>query len=136
LEATIIVALRGFGVAGERSAGRPGVWVEGEKIAAIGVRVKGGVTTHGFALNVAPDLSWFDAIISCGLAGVRVTSMTRRLGFSPPMRHVEDEVAAAFGRLLAVDLVEEEQTDLLYSKREERGAVGSGTPMGAVVHGS
>jgi len=79
LEETMIGALRRFGIAGARAAGRPGVWVEGAKVGFVGVRVQSGVTTHGFALNVATDLTWFDAIVPCGLAGVRVTSIERLL---------------------------------------------------------
>ena len=55
-----------------------GVWTGGAKIAAIGVRVSRGVTTHGFALNVAPDLGYFDHIIPCGIEGCRVTSMAAK----------------------------------------------------------
>jgi lipoate-protein ligase B len=80
LEETLIRTLDGFGIVAERSPGRPGVWVGNSKIAALGVRVRGGVTTHGFALNVSTDLSWFDAIVPCGLAGAGVTSMERQVG--------------------------------------------------------
>ena len=65
--------------------GRSGVWLpasttqQERKIAAIGVRIAGGVTTHGFAINCNPDLSWFDRIIPCGIADAGVTSLTREL---------------------------------------------------------
>jgi lipoate-protein ligase B len=98
LEQVAIEALQVFGIAGERVAGRPGVWAGGSKIAAIGVRVQGGVTTHGFALNVSTDLAWFDAIVPCGLADATVTSMAALLGAAPPIRDVEDAVIDAFGR--------------------------------------
>jgi len=96
LESVVIAALARFGVLGERVPGRPGVWAGGDKIAAIGVRVQGGVTTHGFALNVDTDLRWFDAIVPCGLADVSVTSMARVLSQAPAMARVEDAVADAF----------------------------------------
>ena len=65
-------------------AGRSGVWVQDakgdRKIAAIGIRVSKGVTMHGFALNVCPDLSAFNQIIPCGIADADVTSMSKELG--------------------------------------------------------
>ena len=61
LEETVIATLARFGVRGERVVGRPGVWVGGAKLAAVGVRVQRGITSHGLALNVSTDLSWFDA---------------------------------------------------------------------------
>ncbi len=73
LEQVLIEALSGFGIAAGRSEGRPGVWVGNKKIAAIGVRVSRGVTSHGFALNVDPDLQFFSHIIACGLPDATVT---------------------------------------------------------------
>ena len=105
LEETIIEALCPYGIAGNRERGRPGVWVGGEKIAALGIRVRKGVTTHGFALNVAPDLRWFANIVPCGLAGARVTSMARILGYSPQISEVESAIATAFAKRFDVDLV-------------------------------
>ena len=76
LERTIAATLAGFGIDAGSEGYPTGVWVGGAKIAAIGVRVSRGVTTHGFALNVAPDLRYFDHILPCGIEGCRVTSMT------------------------------------------------------------
>ena len=107
LEATIIEALAAFDMAGERVDSRPGVWVDGAKVAAIGVRVQqGGVTTHGFALNVDCDLSWYDAIVPCGIAGVTVTSLARILGSSPGMEAVEDAICEAFENVFDSELVQ------------------------------
>ena len=79
LERTLIETLAEFGVSAE-SEGRPtGVWVEDRKIAAIGVKVSRRVTTHGFALNVCPDLSYFDHIVPCGMPGSRVTSLSAEM---------------------------------------------------------
>ncbi len=75
LEETLIRALAGFGVLSGRRSGTPGVWVDDRKIAAVGVRIAQGVTRHGFALNVVNDLTPFSAIVPCGLAGCRVTSV-------------------------------------------------------------
>jgi lipoyl(octanoyl) transferase len=74
-----IRALAQFGVTGERRQGRIGIWVRdggGEaKIAAIGVRVRRGVTYHGMALNIDPDLDYYRGIVPCGLADHGVTSL-------------------------------------------------------------
>jgi lipoyl(octanoyl) transferase len=106
LEAVVIDALSRFGIVGERVPGRPGVWAGGAKIASIGVRAQGGVTTHGFALNVSTDLSWFDAIVPCGLADARMTSMAELLDAAPAIEDVEDAVTEAFARIFQVPIVE------------------------------
>ena len=116
LERSLIRALAAFGIDAERVNGRPGVWTRGGKIAAIGVRVSRGVTTHGFALNVNTDLSWFSHIIPCGLPDVTVTSMQRIAGHPFSMHEVESELVRAFGREFAptsslfCDLTAEEVT--------------------------
>jgi lipoate-protein ligase B len=102
LEQSLIDALARFGVAGERSAGRTGVWVEGRKIASIGVAVRRWVSYHGFALNVAPDMGFFDLIHPCGLKGIEMTSLERLLGPGSPglaetRRVVTDELTRVFG---------------------------------------
>lgn len=80
LEAVLIGVLRTFGVEGERDESATGVWVRGAKVAAIGIRVASGwITSHGFAVNANTDLSYFDAIVPCGLHGRPVTSLTRLL---------------------------------------------------------
>lgn len=93
LEQTVIDVLEGFDLRGERVRGRPGVWVNGAKVAAIGVRVSRGVSTHGLALNVDTDLSWFDAIVPCGLPDAEVTSLARLLESAAPSF---DAVVAAY----------------------------------------
>jgi lipoyl(octanoyl) transferase len=99
LEQTMIEALRRFDIDAGTWHGRPGVWVGSAKIGAIGVRVQGGVTTHGFALNVETNLAWFDAIVPCGIADAGVTSMQRLLGASPGIAPVEDALLGVFIRL-------------------------------------
>ena len=94
LEAAIIDTAARFEVAADRYPGHPGIWVAGErKLAAIGVRVKRGVTTHGLALNVNSDLRWFEEMIPCGIPDKGVTSLARELGRPVPMEEVEDELA-------------------------------------------
>ena len=97
LERCLIAALGDFGMRAERLPGYTGVWIAGErKIAAIGVKVAAGITTHGFALNVATELSLFQHILPCGIPDKGVTSMARELGTAPQMAVVEEAVAARF----------------------------------------
>ncbi|MGH2349820.1 MAG: lipoyl(octanoyl) transferase LipB [bacterium] len=103
LEQVLIDVLEGSGVQAARLPGYPGVWVDGMKIAAVGVAVKRKVTMHGFALNVAPDLAHFALINPCGL-GRDVTSMATVAGHSVPMSAVRARVAAQFGRAYGLDL--------------------------------
>jgi lipoyl(octanoyl) transferase len=76
LEQTAINAIKIMGIQGERLEGFPGVWVKGQKIAAVGVRINARhITDHGLAVNVNPRLDYFDNIIPCGLVGKKVTSL-------------------------------------------------------------
>src|SRR4029079_14207109 len=92
LESVLIEALARFGIVAERSVMNRGVWVGGAKIGAIGVRISRGITTHGFALNVAADLSRFDSIVPCGLAGVEVPSMQRLTGEAFSLHVLENQL--------------------------------------------
>ena len=105
LEAIMIEAAARFGVRAERVRGRPGVWVDGAKLAAVGVRVSRGVSSHGLALNVSTDLEWFARIVPCGIPDIEATSLERLLGAAPPMREVDDALAEAFARELGCTLV-------------------------------
>jgi len=84
LETTLIEICDEFGIKAERYCERSGVWLRDSKgdrkIAAIGLRVAKGVTMHGFALNVNPDLSAYSKIIPCGIADAKVTSLSAELG--------------------------------------------------------
>ncbi len=84
IEAGLIKVCAEFGITGVRVDGRSGVWMVDErgerKIAAIGIRVASGTSMHGFALNVNPDLSSFDAIVPCGISDAAVTSLALELG--------------------------------------------------------
>jgi lipoate-protein ligase B len=75
LEQTLIGALREFGIEADRRDGMTGVWAGPRKIGSIGVGIRRWVTLHGFALNVATDLGYFDAIVPCGIEGCRMTSI-------------------------------------------------------------
>jgi lipoyl(octanoyl) transferase len=84
LETALISVCAEFGVKADRYCERSGVWVRDDKsdrkIAAIGLRVAKGVTMHGFALNVNPNLSAYEKIIPCGISGAKVTSLSAEIG--------------------------------------------------------
>ncbi len=102
LERVLIETLEEFGV-GAESEGRPtGVWVEDRKIAAIGVKVSRRVTTHGFALNVCPDLSYFDHIVPCGMPDSRVTSLSAELGREVAVSEVAPVLVERFGEVFGM----------------------------------
>ncbi|XP_003737258.1 putative lipoyltransferase 2, mitochondrial [Galendromus occidentalis] len=97
LEQSIINTCRKFGVETERTADT-GVWLKGRdfKIAAIGIHCSRYVTTHGLALNCDTDLTWFEHIVPCGLAGKGVTSLSRELGAKVSIGDVEPVYVEAF----------------------------------------
>jgi lipoyl(octanoyl) transferase len=98
LERGLLLAVRDLGVAGGLQEGYSGVWVGDEKVCAIGVKVDAaGVTSHGFALNVNVDLSYFDHIVPCGIVGKSVTSLEQELGHRVSTRRVETAVTRLFG---------------------------------------
>jgi lipoate-protein ligase B len=107
LEGVVIETLARFGIVARRVARRPGVWVGDAKIAALGVRVSRGVTTHGFALNVNTDLSYFGDIVPCGISDAGVTSMQALAGTSFDMHDIEAEVVAAFAEQFGLEFREE-----------------------------
>ncbi|MEO6796877.1 MAG: lipoyl(octanoyl) transferase LipB [Candidatus Dormibacter sp.] len=92
LEETLIEVLAQFRISAGRMEQYTGVWIGDEKIAAIGVKLARGITTHGFALNVTTDLELFTHILPCGIPDKGVTSMERQLGHAPPMAAVEEAV--------------------------------------------
>jgi lipoate-protein ligase B len=99
LEEVLIRTLARFGVEASRQPGLTGVWHQEGKLAAIGVRVARWVTSHGFALNVSTDLSYFNRIVPCGIVGREVASMESVLGRAVPLDPVRDAVCAEFGRV-------------------------------------
>jgi lipoyl(octanoyl) transferase len=107
LEAAIIAAAGELGVEAGRHDGHTGVWVDGRrKLAAIGVRVKRGVTTHGLALNVNTELRWFAEMIPCGIPDKEVTSLGAELGRPVPMEAAEDALARAIAGHFGLRLAE------------------------------
>jgi lipoyl(octanoyl) transferase len=128
LEDALIDALAAHGVAGRREPRKTGVWVDvarrAAKIAAIGVRVSRGVSTHGFALNVSTDLGAFARMIPCGFA--HDVASLERLGVAAPVRTVGERVASALaarlGRPLAWEAVAEPRDDEVPLDAPVRGA--------------
>ncbi len=108
LEQVLIDGLGTLGIPAERNPGKTGVWTRGRKIASIGIHVKQWVTLHGFALNVAPDLAWFDAIVPCGIQGVEMTSVRRELDSDESIaelwQRTRAAVVASFGRAFGLEL--------------------------------
>lgn len=104
LEEALIRAVARFGVTAHAVPGYTGVWVGEEKLAAIGVRVTRGVAYHGFALNVAPDLTYFGHIVPCGIPDRGVTSLAKLIGRGVTVDEVAPVCAEAFADVFALDL--------------------------------
>jgi lipoyl(octanoyl) transferase len=96
LEEVIIQTLEKFRISAVREKEMTGVWVQGEKIAAIGVKISRWVTMHGFALNVNTDLTKFNRIIPCGIFHKGVTSMQRIIGHEVPIKSVQKALVESF----------------------------------------
>jgi lipoyl(octanoyl) transferase len=100
LEDVLIGVLAEYDLEGRHQPEFTGVWVGEEKIAAIGVKFSSGwIASHGFALNVNTDLSWFDRITPCGIKGFGVTSLREKLGREVPLAEVEGKLVDHFRRL-------------------------------------
>ncbi|MDX2228921.1 MAG: lipoyl(octanoyl) transferase LipB [Leptolyngbyaceae cyanobacterium bins.349] len=103
LEEVLIQVLASYGLRGDRIPGLTGVWVEGCKVAAIGIKVSRWITMHGFAFNICPDLSGFQPIVPCGIADKPVGSLEQ---FIPNVQFIEvqERVAIAFAEVFNVHL--------------------------------
>ncbi|MCS7207459.1 MAG: lipoyl(octanoyl) transferase LipB [Dehalococcoidia bacterium] len=104
LEEALITALQRLGIGATRRPGLTGVWVGEEKVCAIGLRVSRAITMHGFALNVSTDLSWFSAIVPCGMPDAGVTSIVKVLGRPVDMGEVKALVARSLAEHLGAFL--------------------------------
>jgi lipoyl(octanoyl) transferase len=103
LEEVIIRLLEGYGLQGERIDGLTGVWVEGYKVAALGIKVSQWITMHGFALNVCPDLGGFRAIVPCGISDLPVGSLHQ---FLPELtlEQVYADIPRVFSQVFQVEV--------------------------------
>ncbi len=104
LEEVILTVLAGVGVAGHRRPGHPGVYVEGDKIASVGLRCQRWVASHGTSLNVSLDLSLFDLIVSCGEPAMKQTSVARLTGANPGMDKLKRLYCQAAARVFSWEL--------------------------------
>lgn len=106
LEEVLIRAAASFRLETGRAEGRTGVWTDSGKLAAIGVRVSSGwITSHGFALNVCNDLSFFGTIVPCGIPDRDVTSLSRELGRHVPVDEAAEAVVSAFAGVFEATLL-------------------------------
>jgi lipoyl(octanoyl) transferase len=105
LEEVLIEVAADYGIQAGRLAGAPGVWVENNKLAAMGVHISRWVTSHGFAFNVKTDLRYFDWIVPCGLRDKGVTSLQKLLGRPVEMEEVAGRVVRHFARVFEVEMV-------------------------------
>ena len=108
LERIIVDSLADFKITAETIDGITGVWVDGAKIAAIGVKISRGVAYHGFAINVTTDLSYYSHIVPCGIADRPVTSMAEVLGEGVDMGMAQYSLAYQFGKGMGFRMVEAE----------------------------
>ena len=104
LEEAIIRTVRDFGVEAERIPGLTGVWVNGSKVASIGVHISRWVTSHGFALNVETDLKHFQHIVPCGIANCQMTSLRKLTGIAIDRSAVEDRLIHHLGNLFGLTM--------------------------------
>ncbi|MCP4377182.1 MAG: lipoyl(octanoyl) transferase LipB, partial [bacterium] len=103
LEEAVIALLAKFDLNAGRQSGQVGVWIDGQKISAIGVAVKRWITYHGLALNVSADLRGFDAIVPCGIQDASITSISQLLGRDVPISQVKDMLIETLAQTLEFD---------------------------------
>ncbi len=105
LEETLIRGLRAYGIDAGRNEKFTGVWTAAGKVAAMGVHISRWITRHGFALNVNTDLSFYDLIVPCGIAGKGVASMSSILGHPVDPEEVAARTGAEFGRVFGREVI-------------------------------
>jgi lipoyl(octanoyl) transferase len=113
LEEVMIHVLKGYGLPAQRSPLNRGVWVKEAKLGFVGIALRRGITLHGFALNVAPKLSYYDMIHSCGLKNVQIVSLSSLLRKSVPMEEVKKKTIDSFESVFALKTEQISLTDLL-----------------------
>ncbi len=104
IEESIIYALKKFKISAAKDEKHPGVWVGNDKICAIGIAVKKGVSFHGFALNINPSLSYFNLIIPCGIKEKGVTSLEKILKKKINYEKVKKTVVEGFGEIFKKEI--------------------------------
>ena len=109
LEEMVMRTLADFGIESQRVAGRRGVWVGGEKVCSLGLRISSEVSMHGFSLNVNTDLRYFTYIIPCGITDATITSLSRLLGHEVKMEEVEEKLLRRFSEVFDFELERRER---------------------------
>jgi lipoate-protein ligase B len=123
LEESLIRLLGRYGIEANRTKGFTGVWTHKGKIAAMGVHISRWITRHGFALNVNTDLSFYDLIVPCGIAGRGITSMQKHLSREVDIQETADYYTKEFGFTFNRNMIcLEEQTLLSELRRYCEGA--------------
>jgi lipoyl(octanoyl) transferase len=115
LEEVMIRVLASYGLPAERSSLNRGVWVKEAKLGFVGIALRRGITLHGFALNVAPKLSYYDMIYSCGLKGVEIVSLSSLLRRSISMEEVKNKTIDSFEKVFDLRAEQTSLPDLLAS---------------------
>ena len=113
LEEVILRTLKDFGMEGKKDSLNRGVWVNGEKIASLGVTIKRWVSFHGLALNYETDLSYFDLIHPCGLVGKKMTSMEKILGRKVPRESLVERITFHFKKVFRGEWERKDLKDLI-----------------------
>ena len=106
LEEVIILTLKELEIEATRMLRRIGLWVNGKKIASLGTRIRSGITTHGFALNINNDLRPFQHINPCGIKGLKVTSLMEILGKKADYGFIEERISINFSRVFRMIITE------------------------------
>ena len=113
LEEVALSVLKDFGIVGRRDPLNRGVWVEGEKIASVGVAIKRWVSFHGLSLNYETDLKYFELINPCGLEGKKMTSMASILGTEISRKHLVERISFHFMQIFERDWVEKKLEEIM-----------------------
>ncbi len=106
LEEVIIQVLAMYGLKGDRIPGLTGVWLEGCKVAAVGIKVSRWITMHGFALNVCPDMKGFEQIVPCGISDRAVGSLAQFIPEINPAE-VRQKLTTVFAKVFEVELIKQ-----------------------------
>ncbi len=118
LEEAVMLLLSDYKITAHRIEGYSGVWVGSHKIASVGIAIEHGITRHGIAINVDPDLSFYDVIIACGIKDVQVTSIKKLTGKNIDIDHVKQGFLRAFKHMFDVEYINEMQRKEPFMKTE------------------
>jgi lipoate-protein ligase B len=117
LEEVILGVLKDFGMEGRKDSLNRGVWVNGDKIASIGVTIKRWVSFHGFSLNYETDLKYFDLIHPCGLVGKKMTSIEKILGEKISRKSLVERICFHFKEVFQREWEKEDINDLIADRK-------------------